>query len=280
METTGIRTLLCAIAKLENCYVREWVEHYEKLGFTNIVLYDNNDPDGERFEDVIGDYIEDGFVIIEDVRGKTCYQWPAYNECYQKYSKDYDWIAFYDIDEFLELKKAENISEYLSQEKFNAFDKIHINWKIYTDNDLVKYSDKPVQERFTRPMPYKKCLKYPWPENNHIKSLVRGRGKYDHLEYGWLCGSHTPVNVGPACNCVGEEVKQDIFWCQYNFDEAFVKHYQTKTIEEWVTKKQVRRYPDSDPRLNMQHPHLSLKFFFAINEMTKPKEKYLKSLAR
>jgi hypothetical protein len=279
METTGIKTLVCGIAKLENDYIREWVEHYKKLGFTNVVIYDNNDLDGERFEDVIGDYIENGYVIIEDARGKTCYQHPAYIDCYKKYNADYDWIAFYDIDEFLELKKAKTIDEYLSQEKFNDFDVIYVNWKIYTDDNKVRYSSKPVQERFTRPMPYKKEIKYPFPENNHHKSLVRGHGTFESLEFKMRYGSHTPCNATKCCNSVGKEVPME-FWTPYVYDEAILKHYQTKTIEEWVNKKQVRRYPDSPPNINIHHPHLSLQFFFIINEKTKEKEKYLKSLAR
>ena len=44
---------LCAIAKNENLYIREWVEHYKNIGVSKIFLYDNNDIDGERFEEVI-----------------------------------------------------------------------------------------------------------------------------------------------------------------------------------------------------------------------------------
>ena len=60
METTELKTLVCGIAKLENNYIREWVEHYKKLGFTNVVIYDNNDPDGERFESGVRSPHEDG----------------------------------------------------------------------------------------------------------------------------------------------------------------------------------------------------------------------------
>jgi hypothetical protein len=63
------KILLVCIAKMENNYIREFVEYYKKQGFDNICLLDNNDPDGERFEDVINDYIESGFVILKDVRG-------------------------------------------------------------------------------------------------------------------------------------------------------------------------------------------------------------------
>ena len=44
-----MKTALCAIAKNENLYIREWVEYYMKLGFSNIILYDNNNINGERF---------------------------------------------------------------------------------------------------------------------------------------------------------------------------------------------------------------------------------------
>lgn len=275
METTGIRTLVCGIAKLENDYIREWVEHYKKLGFTNVVIYDNNDIEGERFDDVISDYIESGFVIIENARGKTCYQWPAYIECYKKYNADYDWIGYFDIDEFLELKKVITIDEYLSQEKFNDFEVVYVNWKIYTDSDKITYSPKPVQERFTKTMAYKKPVKYPFPENNHHKSFVRGRGAFENLEFKARYGSHTPCNAIKCCNSIGEKVPME-FWSPYVYDEAFLKHYQTKSLEEWITKKQVRRYPDSPPELNVYHPHLSIQFYFNINEMTKEKLKYLK----
>ena len=61
-----MKTLVCSIGRLENKYIREWVEYYKNLGFTNIVLYDNNYDGEEHFEDVIGDYIESGFVILKD----------------------------------------------------------------------------------------------------------------------------------------------------------------------------------------------------------------------
>lgn len=35
-----------------------------------IFLYDNNDNDEERFEEVIGDYINKGFVKLINWRGK------------------------------------------------------------------------------------------------------------------------------------------------------------------------------------------------------------------
>ena len=63
------KVALCAIAKNENLYIREWANWYKRLGVSKIFIYDNNDINGERFEDVISDFIKTGFIEIIDVRG-------------------------------------------------------------------------------------------------------------------------------------------------------------------------------------------------------------------
>ena len=74
--------LLCAIAKNENNYIREWVEWYKRLGFTKILLCDNNDVDGETFYESIPVYITSNFVEVLNYRGKTRQQIPAYRDAY------------------------------------------------------------------------------------------------------------------------------------------------------------------------------------------------------
>ena len=65
-----LRVMLCCIGRLENPYIREFVEYYKNLGITNICLYDNNFDGEEDFRDVIGDYIDSGYVILKNVRNK------------------------------------------------------------------------------------------------------------------------------------------------------------------------------------------------------------------
>ena len=60
--------VLCAIAKCENKYIMEWVQWHFNIGFDKIVVYDNNDVDGEKISDVIGDV---PCIEIVDWRGKT-----------------------------------------------------------------------------------------------------------------------------------------------------------------------------------------------------------------
>ena len=67
---TDIKVCLCIMGKEENLYAKEYVEHYKKLGYNHIFLYDNNELNGERFEDVLKEEINEGFVSIINFRGK------------------------------------------------------------------------------------------------------------------------------------------------------------------------------------------------------------------
>jgi hypothetical protein len=109
------KVCICCIAKNENRYIREFIEYYKKLGIDHISIYDNNDPDGEVFNDVIQDYIDSGYVNILNVRGAKRYQNRAYTEFYDKHHHEYDYIFFCDIDEFLVLHFDETIQDYLTR---------------------------------------------------------------------------------------------------------------------------------------------------------------------
>ena len=131
-----MKTAVCCIIRNENAYIREFVEWYKHLGFDNVILYDNNFSDGEDINDVISDYISSGYVIANNVKDKTIIQLKSYNECIAKYGPEYDWIAFFDCDEHLQLEKHDNISEFLVSFDDNV-DAVLVNWMILVDNDLI-----------------------------------------------------------------------------------------------------------------------------------------------
>ena len=113
-----MKSVLCAIVKNENKYLKDWIDYHYKLGFDKIVLCDNNDTE----------YINENSVEVLDYRNKHIevdgikrqmefnygIQEVAYNDCYHNYSNDYDWIAFLDIDEYLILDNGLSINEFLS----------------------------------------------------------------------------------------------------------------------------------------------------------------------
>ena len=75
---------ICTVGKLENLYIREFVEYYKKLGVDKLFISDNNEFNGEKFEDVIGDYINNKFVEILNYRGKRGNLIKIMDNCYQK----------------------------------------------------------------------------------------------------------------------------------------------------------------------------------------------------
>ena len=104
---------LCTIGKKENLYARDFVEYYKLLGFDKIIIFDNNNIEDEKFEDVLEDYIKVNFVKIIDIRGIEAAQLATDNYCYQNYNKLFDWIAFFDFDEYLFIKDSKSINNYI-----------------------------------------------------------------------------------------------------------------------------------------------------------------------
>lgn len=270
-----IKTLICCIGKNENRYVREYVEWYKKIGVTKIRIYDNNDPDGERFEDVIGDYVKDGFVEIVDYRGKKDCQHDAYNICYEEEKNNYDWILFIDCgDEYLSFVHTKTIGEYLAMPQFVNFDIIHINLMTFGDCGKIHYEDKPLAERFPSPIPFDTKIAYDFPENCHVSSIVRG-GK-EKVIFSKVSGwSHTPSPTTlRCCNDVGITVDGNSPVQNVDFQLAFFRHYTTKTAEEYCDKMR-RGFPDQEWDGSRVQNLIETRFF-RTNEITKEKVEVFK----
>ena len=57
-----MRTAVICIARLEGNYIREFIDHYRSLGFSNVIVSDNDhDDDGEDLPSIIQDYIDEGY---------------------------------------------------------------------------------------------------------------------------------------------------------------------------------------------------------------------------
>lgn len=269
-NNTG-KIALCCIAKLENEYIRFFVEYYKHLHFDKIIIYDNNDPDGELFEDVIGDYIQSGLVEIIDFRGKRNAMLESYQDCYDRCNKEYDWIAVFDCDEFLTFADGtDDIHTFLNQELYKPFQVIHFNWMVFGDNEMLDTDGRNVIERFKNPiLPYDFKTAYrTFPENNHVKSIVRGGLHY----IKWDRSPHTPYSrYYRCCNPKGMPTrlssKQEM-----DFSKAYLRHYSTKTIGEWV------RYKIKRGNSIYSKGETSFEAFYRYNKKTSEKVRYAESL--
>ena len=251
---------ICSISKKENLYIREFVEYYFLLGIKKIIIYDNNDIDGEKLEEVISDFIINKFVEIIDVRGLTSIQIPIYNYCYQRNKDIFDWIGFVDIDEYVYIKNNNNINSFIYKKTFSKCELIFLNWLIYNDNDIIKYKNKPLAERFKKAKTF----------FNQGKSFVRGGFKNLLMP-----STHIPgININYYCNSNGKRIyPKDFFSNQIeNMPQAYIKHYYTKTVEEFC-KKIIK----GNAHFNINHPDYigsikdRVRLFFLWNEISEYK---------
>ena len=252
---------VCAIVKNENKYLNEWIEHYKKLGFSLIYIFDNNDINGEDPKDIISDKI---VFINSDYRGKhdKFYQPECYTKFYNENKHLYDWILFCDIDEFLILENYNTIEEFiLSNNEFNNYDAIAICWKIYDDNNLIYYENKPVMERFTHPSETT-------TNNTQIKSLIKCQNKYLSI-----C-AHGAYNI-KYCNVLGEKIENLKFPRIGQVPihkKCWINHYRYKTIEEYILSK----YKNFTQKY-IYSKYIGFEYFFSVNKFTNEKLNIIKS---
>jgi len=255
----SIKVCICIICKTENLYIQEFIDYYRELGYNHIFIYDNNDIDGEKFEDVIQKEIDKGFVSIINYRGdrdKPLFR--AYIDCYEKNNKNYDWLSFLDIDEYLELKpKGIKIQEFLNNERYKNCQNVKLNWVLYSDDEKLHYENKPVYKRFNTPL-FQNIL------NNHVKSTVRG-----NLSTNYWVGAPTPHTGNNKYNCCSSSGKQisknSSFNWPYDYEYGYIKHYRTKTIEEYLNKMKKGK-----PDFIMDYNYM-IDMFFKTNKKTKEK---------
>ena len=286
-----MKTCIVAIGRYEGEYIEEWVNYHLNLGFDHIYLADNNYDNPERFELILQDYIKKNKVTVFDCRGEYYHfagQPKFYKQIYYDgILNDYDWILFIDIDEFITLTdKFKNIKEYLDRDIFNDFDVIKINWMAMTDGGHVINTGKPVLERFQIP-----AAKYCWEtgnkfgrelKNQTIKSFVRPKlknamfdphtaysedavaGKGNHFRYCYNDGTLIPQSNDP-----NTYPSYGIYTERINYNDVYIKHFQTKTVEEYVKYKMKRGwncYNENDDRYKQTLSDiLNKELFFSIN---------------
>ena len=227
-----LKICLCVIGKNENLYAREFVEHYKKIGYNNIFIYDNNEKNAENFEEAINDYLKNRYVKIINYRDRKIDsrpQFDAYRDCYERYYKSYDWISFFDMDEFLELnKKYNSIQDFLNDKIFENCQSIKINWLMCNNENALYYENKTLQERI------RNC-NYNDFANKHIKTIVKG----NLFENYWkkVNNPHTSILKLKSCSSSGKIIQYDSpFNYPPDFINAQLKHYQFKSFEEYCLK--------------------------------------------
>ena len=266
---SNLKVCICTLGKNENRYINEFVEYYKNYGVDKIYLYDNNDINGERFEDVISKYIGTKYVELinwRGVKGNSTY-YEIMDSCYQKNHEQYDWLIFYELDEFLYLKNYRNIKSYLISKKFNKCESVQLNWVHMSDNNQIFYENKSLSERF--PLIGKNVVKNKNNKICFVKTMIRG-----HLININITHNHLLSKKVKACNGFGKASKlKGILSLNPDYEYNYIKHYYGKSVQEFVEKIKRGDLLRGNAKDIIEW---AIEKFFYINNITQSKINYIK----
>jgi hypothetical protein len=212
---------------MEGRYLREFCRHYEKLGFDEIRLYDNNEyntpmSELEKEDEATMATLASNTVTVVPWRNKSLQQIPVYNLQLKQLSSPDCWCAFFDADEFLVLKQHEDIKSFIRSVSNPFTGSIAINWYMFGTNGHTTYRPEDVVKRFTTRL---------LDVDQHVKSIVHtSRASHMHV--------HNPdlhqgfITVDPN----GIQIPSGPFNKAGKADIAVLHHYYTKSIEEFEQK--------------------------------------------
>lgn len=248
---------IIAIAKNEQLYIDEWVNHHLSLGFNNIIIADNDD------EFILPGIVTDPRVKHENYCGIDKVQSLAYTQLYDKYRKDYDWLLFIDVDEFVMLDEHyASVAEFL--EGFDC-DVVRLSCLHYSDGDMLDADgDYSVLSRFKE--------QYRTNLDTFCKSIINTRVDrqerqiYGHGIYDKSLDARNALN--DPCECFNQHTNRIVDRV------AWINHYPTKTIGEYIKQKYNRG------GANGNHGRYSKweQYFFRTNRKTQEKIDYANKL--
>jgi hypothetical protein len=197
-----MKVALVCVAKNEDYYLKEWLDYNQKLGFDKVILF-QNDWRTDLEHPIMEKCVCDGPSV----------QVPLYNNVLHD-NTIYDWIAFIDCDEFIVLKKHNNIKELIEKYK-DETDVLALNWTIFGNMGKVSRENNSLLKTFTR----RNVAADP-----HVKVIVNSRSgermQLPHNTNGLMMDTGRHKFNGP-----------------YNFngslDIAYINHYYSKTKEDW-----------------------------------------------
>ena len=212
---------VCAIAKNEGPYFKEWIEWHRKMGVEKFYIYDNESTDCTK--EVLEPYIKSGIVQYHYWPGYRM-QLAAYDHCIETYRLEMRWLAVIDLDEFIVPVKDKNVPDFLRPLEY--FASIEINWLIYGSGGAQKHEPGDVMERF-------KCHSLPEHKlNTHVKSII------DPRRVCTMTGCHEAARIsGKAADshgCPSTKGFRDRTPLQ---DVIRINHYAVKSYEEFLEKQ-------------------------------------------
>lgn len=212
---------VCAIAKNEGPYFKEWIEWHRKQGVEKFYIYDNESTDHTK--QILQPYIHSGIVEYSFFPGRRR-QLAAYDDCFERHRFDARWIAVIDLDEFIVPQKDGSIPQFLH--RMEGYAAVEVNWLVYGSSGKRLKTDGDVMQRFRKhSLPGHQL-------NTHVKSIV------DPRQVCCMIGCHEAARIsGKAVDPNGNVIKTHFGDREPQQDVIRINHYAIKSYEEFQSKR-------------------------------------------
>jgi len=228
---------VCAIAKNEGPYFKEWLEWHLGKGVEKFYIYDNESTDGTR--ELLEPYIRSGIVDYKYWPGHR-QQLAAYDDCLENNRLSSRWMAFIDLDEFIVPVRDASIPEFLKG--LESFAAVEINWLVYGSGGRKDKTPGTMMERFrfhSKPEHYL---------NRHVKSIVNPRRVFT------MIGCHEVARIsGDTADSHGQPVRRHFREREPQQDVIRINHYAVRSYEEFIEKQARGRASGTQPTVKPEY---------------------------
>ncbi|MCI1294097.1 MAG: glycosyltransferase family 2 protein [Acetobacter sp.] len=135
-QKMGLKTAVCLVVKNEEIEIIYWMAWYKALGFDAFIIYDDSSEDNTENNILsLSGVLDIRYSrMLNNRNPHTERQLSAYNDAVLKYGNEFDWIALFDCDEYLDLYGL-SIKDYLL--KYEAASLIAFNWCCVGSNGYI-----------------------------------------------------------------------------------------------------------------------------------------------
>lgn len=236
---------VCCVAKNEVHEILYWIAWQFAIGFDTVILFDDDSSDGtvKLVEASLGDFDIRLYKVERSATYHAVRQVQIYNFVADNFKHHFDWIAFFDADEYLDLY-GEQLGSFVN--KFGNFDSIAFNWCNFGSSGHIKRPEGAPVTEYTR----HGSRELFW--NKHTKVITRPlaipSGKITYVHSSPVAPEKTAAPDGfPikwAANHAG--LTADV----PSWEGGRLLHYQSRSMENYVAREYLRE----DLRRNKDDP--------------------------
>jgi hypothetical protein len=238
----GLKLACVAVVRNEARHIAEWLAYQFALGFHTVLLLDNLSTDATKATAAALADDHDVQIIDWPLRQNN-YQIRGYDFAIAHLENRYDWVAFFDTDEFLVLDPEHTLESCLAARADAAA--IAIPWAIFGSAGHRAAPPGLVIESYLRRGPAD------FGPNQHVKSIIRPSRKIKCQT------AHSFVMDGPYVDLAGREITWMYNGVQNGTPDYRIgklHHYFTRSWSEWLAKLE-RGYPDTTREITDFHTY-------------------------